>query len=308
MSLTPSQMCERRLSMQLANPVAAMAVLLGTFAFFLILTPILSGLLSRLFGNPLAALRISMVLQDLLVFILPALVTALVCTRLPARMLAVEKGPGWMAVLLAIVTLLCSVPAMNAVVAWNESWHFPSAFGELEQTLRQMEDAARDVTDMLMSGASVASLCVSVLIVGVMAGFGEELFFRGAMQRILMMGRAMNPHVAIWITAVVFSLLHFQIFGFVPRMLLGAFFGYLLWWSGSLWLPIAIHTFNNSVVVVTEWMKTNRPGSLAAVDTVGASPVGSVSDLILVLISVVLTGIAIAAVRRHCLRRWRPQC
>lgn len=308
MSLTPSQMCERRLSMQLANPVAAMAVLLGTFAFFLILTPILSGLLSRLFGNPLAALRISMVLQDLLVFILPALVTALVCTRLPARMLAVEKGPGWMAVLFAIVTLLCSVPAMNAVVAWNESWHFPSAFGELEQTLRQMEDAARDVTDMLMSGASVASLCVSVLIVGVMAGFGEELFFRGAMQRILMMGRAMNPHVAIWITAVVFSLLHFQIFGFVPRMLLGAFFGYLLWWSGSLWLPIAIHTFNNSVVVVTEWMKANRSGSLSAVDTVGASPVGSVSNLILVLISVVLTGIAIAAVRRHCLRRWSPQC
>ena len=92
--------------MQVANPVAAMVVLLGTFAFFLILTPVLTGLLSRVFSNPLAALRISMVLQDLLVFILPPIVTAVVCTRLPARMLAVDKAPDALGVLLSALALL----------------------------------------------------------------------------------------------------------------------------------------------------------------------------------------------------------
>ncbi|MDE6628481.1 MAG: CPBP family intramembrane metalloprotease [Muribaculaceae bacterium] len=308
MTLTPRQLNERRLSMQVANPVAAMVVLLGTFAFFLILTPVLTGLLSRVFSNPLAALRISMVLQDLLVFILPPIVTAVVCTRLPARMLAVDKAPDALGVLLSALALLCSVPAMNAIVAWNESWSFPAALGGLEQSFRQMEEAARNVTGMLMSGASVASLCVSVLIIGVMAGFGEELFFRGAMQRILMMGRAMNPHVAIWVTAVVFSLLHFQVFGFVPRMLLGAFFGYLLWWSGSLWLPILIHALNNTLVVVTEWMKSNHPGVLSSADTVGAAPMASASDMVLVIISVAATAAVIFLVRRRCLCAGNQGC
>lgn len=299
MSLTQSQLNERRLSMQVANPVAAMVILLGTFAFFLILIPVLSGLLSRLIANPLAALRISMVLQGLLVFILPSLVTALLCTRLPARMLALDKAPDMLTLMLSVVALLCSVPAMNAVVAWNESWSFPASMSGLEQTLRQMEESARAVTDMLMSGASVASLCVSILIVGVMAGFGEELFFRGAMQRILMMGRSMNPHVAIWTAAVVFSLLHFQLFGFVPRMLLGAFFGYLLWWSGSVWLPMAVHMINNTLVVVTEWTKANHAGILSSADTVGASPVTSMSDLVLVIVSVVATAAVIVLIRRR---------
>ena len=303
MTLTPAQLSDRRLSMQLPHPATAMVILLATFAFFLILTPVLTGLVGRLFQNPQAALRISMVIQDLLVFILPPLVTALVCTRLPARLLAVDRKPSGLTVMLAVVALLCSIPAMNLVVAWNQSWHLPASLSSVEESLRQMEEAAKGVTDMLMQGATVGSLLVSVLIVGVMAGFGEELFFRGAMQRILMMGRSMNPHVAIWITACVFSLLHFQMFGFVPRVLLGAFFGYLLWWSGSVWVPIILHALNNSLVVIIEWTNTNYPGVLSGADTVGASPASSGTDMVLVAASVIATAAAIAALRRAALKQ-----
>ncbi|MDE6177435.1 MAG: CPBP family intramembrane metalloprotease, partial [Paramuribaculum sp.] len=95
-------------------------------------------------------------------------------------------------------------------------------------------------------------LIISVIIIGVLAGVSEELFFRGTLQRLLIT-RPMPPHIAIWLTAVIFSLVHFQFFGFVPRVLLGAFFGYLAWWSGSVWLPAIIHAVNNSVVVITEF-------------------------------------------------------
>ena len=70
--------------------------------------------------------------------------------------------------------------------------------------------------------------------------------FRGSLQR-LISERKINIHVAVWVTAFIFSIIHLQIFGFVPRLLLGAFFGYMLAWSGSLWLPIMAHAFNNSL-------------------------------------------------------------
>ena len=93
-----------------------------------------------------------------------------------------------------------------------------------------------------MAGATVPSLIVSVLIVGVFAGFSEELFFRGAMQRIMMSTR-LNLHVTIWVVAVIFSLFHFQFFGFMPRLLLGAYFGYLLVLRRSLLGSVFGHVF-----------------------------------------------------------------
>jgi uncharacterized membrane protein (Fun14 family) len=54
-----------------------------------------------------------------------------------------------------------------------------------------------------------------------------------------------NAHVAIWISAFLFSSLHMQFFGFVPRLALGALFGYLYSWSGNLIVPIVAHFINN---------------------------------------------------------------
>ena len=144
---------------------------------------------------------------------------------------------------------------MNAIIEWNKSWHLPESFQSLEQFFRQLEDGAEATTNILMNGASIPSLIVSVLIVGVLAGFSEELFFRGALQRILGQTR-LNIHVTIWLVAFIFSAFHFQLFGLVPRMLLGAFFGYLLWWSKSLWLPIILHVLNNSIVVIATYLDT----------------------------------------------------
>jgi hypothetical protein len=137
-----------------------------------------------------------------------------------------------------------------------------------------------------MSGASISSLIVSILIIAVLAGFSEELFFRGTLQRILSQTN-INIHAVVWLVAFIFSAFHLQPFGLIPRMLLGAFLGYLLIWSKSLWLPIIAHIFNNTVVVVSEYYTTNS-GQTSYLDNVGGS-LSSVGDYMMVIGSVILT-------------------
>lgn len=226
--------------------------LLATF-FFYIITATVIYLLSLKFGQNAAGLRILAVVQDIFLFIAPALVTAMLITRLPATFLAVDRTPnlkicGW-----GILAMLFSIPAMNAIIAWNESLALPDALAPLEQILRASEDAARATMEKMMGAHSVPSLIVNVLIIGIMAAFSEEIFFRGTLQR-LFATSGVNVHVAIWATAIIFSAFHMQFFGFVPRMLLGALFGYALMWSGSLWLPVVLHALNNSLYLITEYI------------------------------------------------------
>ena len=248
-------------------------------AMFFMLS-VVSTLLMTKGSNQEAMIRISAVLQDIFVFILPAIVTAILMSRVPARFLFLEKAPRIWPLLLGIVTLYAAMPWMECVIQWNNSISFPSALKELENSLREMEAAAEGVVSGMLKGSSVGSLIVSICIVGVLAGLSEELFFRGAMLRLFMMTR-INYHFAIWAVALIFSLLHFQFFGFVPRLLLGAYFGYLACWSKCLWIPILAHIFNNSTVVVAQWY---------ADDAADASRATSLSpSTVTVIISIVLT-------------------
>lgn len=242
--------------------------------------------------SPTAMLRIAAVVQDLFVFILPAVLTALIVSVTPARLLAVDRGVDRQLFLLACATFVCSFPALESIVKFNNELSLPASLYAVEEWMRSMEEAAAQQVEVLLGGGSVGSLIVNVLIVGVMAGFSEELFFRGGLQRLLMTSR-INPHLAIWITAIVFSAFHFQFFGFIPRMLLGAFFGYLLYWSGSLWLPVAMHILNNTIVVVTRWAGSVSDTPLA--DTTDAMGY----NLEVTVMSVVLTVLLLVFMSRR---------
>lgn len=280
---------------RIVKPGIGLALLGCVFLFCLIVASLIIGMLSKIIARPEAALRIGTVVQDFMVFIIPAIVTAMVASRLPARLLAVDRWPGWGGVLLTLLAMCVSVPAMNVLIEWNQNISLPESMAGFEAQMRAMEDAAAESAKLLIGGSGVGALIVSVLIVGVLAGFSEELFFRGAFQRLLGMTK-LNKHAAIWIAAFVFSAIHFQFFGFVPRLLLGAFFGYLLWWSGSLWLPIIAHVFNNTVVVLSEYYQNADP-SVADLNTFG---VGNVAAAVA---SLALTAAAIWLVRRNLISR-----
>ena len=274
----------------------AIALLFCLMLLLLVVASMIILAVGDKFTSPVAGLRICTVIQDLLVFIIPAIAVAMLSTRFPASLLAVDKLPDFRMTVLAIVALLLSLPAMNLIIEWNQNISLPESLKSIEEQMRNMEQSAEASIKLLLGGSNIAGLIVNILIVGVLAGFSEELFFRGALQRLLTSGGIM-PHLMIWVTAFIFSAFHLQFFGFVPRMLLGAFFGYLLWWSGSLWLPILLHSLNNSIVVIAEWVNENQVDA-TDINKIGVSE-GTTPDIILVALSVLLTAAAIFLISRR---------
>lgn len=191
--------------------------------------------------------------QGLFVFIFPTILTWMMTSLRPWHMMGMDrslslKSLGWTLALYVI-----AYPAMAQIIYYNADISFPDSMKGLEQTLRDWENAGADATAAIMSTTTVGGLIVNVLIVGLFTGLAEEMFFRAGIQRMMMTSR-ISPTVAIWSAAAIFSFVHFQFFGFVPRLLLGAMFGYVYWRTRSIWAPALLHGINNSIVVVTEWL------------------------------------------------------
>lgn len=272
----------------LVTPGLRIVMLFLAWIIGAILMLFVSFLLSRLMpDNTLGFIRISVVFQDILMWILPAVLTVAIITRNSESLLEIGALPNLNQTILAVLLLIVSSPLMSWIITLNASVHLPESMAGIETALRAMEENAEQTVKIMLDASTPGALIVNILIIGVLAGFAEELFFRGTLQRILSSGN-LSIHAAIWISSIIFSAMHFQFFGFVPRMLLGALFGYLLYWSGSLWLPILIHTLNNSAFVVLYHLT----GSGEVSDTVHQD------SWVAILLSAVLTTLCLAALSR----------
>ena len=189
-------------------------------------------------------------LQNIGVFIIPSLIVARIFNpHKTMQVLQLNRMPKMSHILLMILIYFASIPMMHMFISWNESWQLPAAMSGLEAFLRAAEESAGAATEQMLSASTIGQLILIIFVMGVLTGIGEELLFRGSVQR-LFSENGTNVHLAIWITAFIFSAVHMQFYGLVPRMLIGAFLGYLYVWSGSLWLPIMGHALNNSVAVL----------------------------------------------------------
>lgn len=187
--------------------------------------------------------------QDLLVFIAPAIVTMFILYRRPMHAMCLDRAPSCKALLVVVAFYIISLPAMNWLVLLNESMTLPSWMSGMEAWMRASEEQAAVLTRQLLDIHDVGKFVSVLLVVGIMAGLSEEMLFRGAMLKTIQDSR-LGRHAAVWIAAIVFSAFHLQFFGFFPRLLLGVWFGYLLVWTRSLWVPIIAHALNNSTVVI----------------------------------------------------------
>jgi membrane protease YdiL (CAAX protease family) len=132
---------------------------------------------------------------------------------------------------------------------WNSLLILPEFLSGVEQWMRDMETQLMELTQFLTDFQSIPELLAGILVIGVLAGVGEELFFRGLIQPKLQ-GYFRSPHWGIWVTAIVFSAIHVQFYGFLPRLFLGALFGYLYHYTGSLFYPILGHILNNALTLL----------------------------------------------------------
>ena len=152
-------------------------------------------------------------------------------------------------VVLTIIILFASVPIINSLTVLNEGMQFPDWLSGIENWMKEKEMSAQKLTVAFLKMDTVSSLFLNIIMIGILPSIGEELIFRGIFQR-LFAEWTKNIHWGIIIAAFLFSAMHMQFYGFLPRMLLGILLGYLFYWSGSIWVPVLGHFVNNTTAVI----------------------------------------------------------
>lgn len=224
----------------------AIAIVMGAGHDIGKLTSMNPALLS---ATELQMMKLVQILSSIFIFIVPALVFSWLKTgnRYAYSRLLTSINP--ISVALASFALLAAMPLVNWTVELNQSMSLPAAFSGLEATLKAMEEQTAEMINAFLSMNGSLDLLINMLMMAVLPAVGEELLFRGSLQRLLREWTR-KPHLAIWLSAFIFSFIHFQFYGFLPRMILGALLGYLFYWGGSLWYPIIAHFLNNGLQVL----------------------------------------------------------
>jgi membrane protease YdiL (CAAX protease family) len=193
--------------------------------------------------------------------------------------------------LILLVLGVCFMVTISPIVEWNMSVQFPDFMKSFDEWARAKEDQLIGVTKLLTNFTSINQFLFSLLVIALLPAIGEELVFRGLIQNEILRGGS-NPHLAIWIAAFLFSAIHMQFFGFFPRMLLGAMFGYLYWWSGNLMIPILAHFIHNGFTLTMIYFY-NIGIIDVNVDSEESAP------LLLVVVCVVLTAVLLFYLKNY---------
>ena len=173
----------------------------------------------------------------------------------PLRQMALNKGLSVQQSLIAFLFAVVALPMISMLADWNNGIELPSFLAFVEEMMRQMEEQAKVLTERFLQTSSVGMMVANLFVMALLPAVCEEMMFRGWLQRVL--GKSVNYHTAIWVSAFVFSAIHFQFYGFIPRMLIGAALGYLYYYTGSLWASILAHFVNNAAAVVIAFLSYN---------------------------------------------------
>lgn len=213
----------------------------------------------------ISAFKILVVAQQIGLFLVPAVLIAVIEKKKLSTFYGL-KAPKVNWLLLVAILSICWMPILGLSNEWNQKMAFPEFLKGIERWMRAMEDSAAKATEAILKMNNVGDLLVNLLVIAVTPAICEELIFRGAVQRTIFRIKS-NPHVAIWISAAIFSAIHFQFYGFLPRLLLGAAFGYVYYFTGSIWYAVFAHFLNNAYAVcVAYYLQINNQSYTNAED------------------------------------------
>lgn len=223
---------------------AILSSLIGTGLFFMF-----HGLSGNITQFP-DMMRMMQLISAIGTFLLPALAVAWLCSPDPTSYLYIKRRVDVKILLLVLISMFLLSPTITLTALLNKQMVLPSFMAPVENWMKAQEALAEQLTSTLLEGSGVLTLLYNLLVIAVMAGITEEFLFRGTLQRIIGQWTT-NHHVVIWSAAILFSAFHLQFYGFLPRMLLGAYFGYLLYWGRNIWIPVFAHFVNNSFAVLS---------------------------------------------------------
>jgi len=243
-----------------------LVLLITTTTLFTLLGIMGWQLVTNGISTSIESLKTLQLFQSLGMFVIPPFVMAYFWSKNPITLLHLNRHSPLQNYLMVIIIMVVFIPFINLLTDFNHQIVFPASLGWLENQLKMAELQSNQLTEQFLSGSGINTLMFNILLIAILPALGEELFFRGSIFDIIHQWK--NAIFAIWLTAAFFSAIHFQFYGFFPRMLLGAFFGYLLLWSGNMWLPILAHFTNNAMAVTFFYLKNNGY-QVNNIDTVG---------------------------------------
>ena len=278
--------------------VVICSFLIFTVLMFLALMPFINlfneGLNFEDLTNPhiVLVLKYMQVIQTFGLFIIPSLILSYLFSGNAGSVFNYGINPKYKTILILVLVMIIAIPFMNLLVELNSRMKFPGFLSSVEKWMRNSEDSAARLTDAFLKAGSIKGLLLNVFIIGLMPAIGEELIFRGILQRIFVEWTK-SRHWGIIISALIFSAIHLQFYGFIPRFLLGAFFGYLLEWSGTIWLPIIAHFVNNAFSVIVSYFVNARVLD-GSIENIGSDS----STLFLSIFSLILTSFLVIVIYR----------
>ena len=216
----------------------------------LILSLVVSTITTLASGSfsELSVLRIAQISSQIFTFVLPPILYAILVKDNPISALGLNKVKfHWL--LLGIAMMYIILPLNSAFAEWNAELKLPESMKALEELMKSMQDAAAEATEKMLNVNNISGLIINIIMIAGLAALGEELLFRSLLQTSLIK-ICKNAHIGIIIASAVFSFIHFEFYGFLPRLVLGLLLGYMFYFSGSIWVPMLMHFLNNGTIVV----------------------------------------------------------
>ena len=198
--------------------------------------------------SELGILRISQICSQILTFVLPPLLYACLVKEKPMLSLSFRKAP----ILFFIIgfVMMYAINPLNAIFTeWNTELRLPESMAHLEKMMKDMQESATQITEKMLNVSNISGLIINLIMIAGLAAFGEELLFRSLLQPFLIK-ICKNVHIGIFLASAIFSFIHFEFYGFLPRLVLGLLLGYMFYYSKSIWVPMLMHFTNNATGVV----------------------------------------------------------
>jgi membrane protease YdiL (CAAX protease family) len=234
------------------------------------------------FSNPatLTFIRGMQVIQFIALFLVPTFIGAKLFSTDSKKYLGLKPPSNLIYFIAAVMLMMLALPLVNWLGELNKNVHFPAG---IEKWMKDKEDEAARTVQALLSKHTVSDLLLNIVCIAGLAAVGEELLFRGIAQRLLIK-LFKNPWVGIIVAAFLFSAMHLQFYGFLPRFVLGILLGVIYWYSGSLWTSILAHFIYDGALITLVYFNPAMVNADSPVKMNNIALVASVSFVMVVLI------------------------
>ncbi len=217
--------------------------------------------IADLMSNPsndrsIGFIKFYQIVNQIGIFILPAVFYTYFVSSKPVEYLLLNRSPKLIRLLVGGLVIYTVLPFNGFLDELNKNMSLPEYLSGIETWMKDKEEQARILTEAFLKTDSGTGLIVNLIVVALLPSIGEELVFRGILIK-LFDQMFKNIHLAVIVSSIIFSAIHLQFYGFLPRMMLGLLLGYMFVFTRNLWLPIFVHFINNASSVIVFYLHEN---------------------------------------------------